>query len=154
MKLPPDSRELVALFITRGVRFLIIGGWAVVWHGHPRTTGDLDLWVDPSAENAAKVAAAIQEFLPGAVNWSAQDFTISGNCFQLGRIPQRIDILTFADGLDFAQAWSRCATTELDGLTVHFLSREDLLTNKRAVGRLRDLDDLERLEKRPPDEAG
>jgi hypothetical protein len=149
-KLPPDSREFLALLNSHGVNYLIIGGWAVVWHGHVRTTGDLDILIERTPDNARRVAAAIEAFMPGVFGWKTADFMEDRKWFQMGVVPQRIDVLTAADGIEFSQAWPRRQEGDLDGVRVCFLGREDLLDSKRAADRDRDRDDLKTLERRPP----
>src|SRR5580693_773571 len=106
-KLPPDSRAFLESLNSHGVRYLIVGGWAVVWHGHPRTTGDLDVLIERSPENARRLAAAIEAFMPGVFGWTEADFREDRKWFQMGIIPQRIDVFTAADGVEFAGAWER-----------------------------------------------
>jgi hypothetical protein len=111
---------------------------------------DLDVLIERSPENAARVAAAVERFLPGVFGWTAADFLEDRRWFQMGVIPQRIDILTAADGIDFPAAWQRRIEGEFDGLRVYFLGREDLLSSKRAADRDRDRDDVKILERRAP----
>ena len=153
-KLPPDSRAFLESLNSHGARYLVLGGWAVVWHGNPRTTGDLDIIVDRSPDNAQRVAAAIESFMPGIFGWTAEDFMEDRKWFQMGVIPQRIDILTAADGVDFAEAWKNREEGLLDGVRVSFIGREDLLKSKRAADRDRDRDDVKMLERRRPRPSG
>ena len=146
MKLPKDSREFIALLNAHSVKYVIVGGYAVAWHGYPRFTGDVDLFVECSPANAAALARVVAEFGLGSLGLKAADFSELGVVIQLGRPPQRIDILTFADGVTFADAWDSRATAVWDGLPVNVLSRELLLANKRASGRAQDIADLGKLE--------
>ena len=145
MKLDKDFNEFVALFVTNNVRFLVVGGYALAAHGYPRATGDLDAWVWVNPENAAKIVECLQEFGFGSLEISVEDFTSTNNVVQLGFPPYRIDIITSIDGVEFDAAWENRFMVDLDGLDVPFISRDDLLINKRAVGRPQDIADVKRL---------
>ena len=123
MKLPKDSREFIALLNEAKVKYLVIGGYSVAWHGHPRFTGDVDFFVERSPENAKALIHVLDQFGMGALELTEADFMQPDVNIQLGRPPQRIDILTYADGVDFAKAWE----------------------NKRTTGRPQDLADVEKL---------
>ena len=116
-------------------------------HGLPRATGDMDLWVRPSPENAERVWRALAEFGAPLDQLSQGDLTEPDVEFQLGVVPSRIDILTSVTGVDFEDAWARREVIDLDGVQVGVIAREDLIRNKKAVGRLRDLADIEELER-------
>ena len=116
-------------------------------HGLPRATGDMDLWVRPSPENAERVWRALAEFGAPLDQLSPEDLTEPEVVFQLGVVPSRIDILTSVTGVDFEDAWPRREVIDLDGVQVGVIAREDLIRNKKAVGRLRDLADIEELER-------
>ena len=146
MKLTKDLREFIALLNATKVKFLIVGGHAVAFHGRPRFTGDFDFFLERSPENAARVVEAVSEFGFAGMGLKAADFLEKGVVVQLGRPPNRIDLLTSIDGVEFADAWPRRAAGELDGIPVSFISKEDLLANKRAVGRAQDLADAAELE--------
>ena len=105
MKLPPDSRDFLELLNSHDVKYVVVGGWAVAWHGHPRYTGDIDFFVECSPVNAERLLAVLEAFNPGAFGFSVADLQEPGMCFQLGVEPQRIDLLTFAEGIDFDSAW-------------------------------------------------
>jgi hypothetical protein len=145
MKLPKDSREFIALLNEAKVKYLVIGGYAVAWHGHPRFTGDVDFFVERSPENAKALAAVMEQFGMGSLDLSEADFTEPNINIQLGRPPQRIDILTFADGVDFAEAWESKVVADWDGLSVNLISLKHLLENKRTTGRPQDLADIDKL---------
>ena len=145
MELDKDFNEFVELFIAHDVRFLIIGGYALAAHGFPRYTGDLDAWVWATEENAHRILRALEAFGFGGVGVTIADFTSEDSVVQLGFPPYRIDILTKADGLDFESAWSRRVTISVNGAEVPFISREDFIANKTAVGRPQDLVDVEKL---------
>ena len=146
MKLQKDLREFIELLISSGVDFIIIGGHAVAFHGHPRFTGDIDFLVRSTPDNAERIIAALKAFGFGEVGLSSQDFTRPGSVVQLGRPPNRIDLLTSISGVDFEEAWEGKIAGELDGLTVFFLGLDALLKNKQASGRDKDLADLKKLQ--------
>jgi len=149
MELNRDFQEFLQSFVTRDVRFLIVGGYALAAHGHPRYTKDLDVWVWADPSNSPRIIDALMDFGFGDLGLVASDFEQPGVVVQLGREPQRIDILTFATGLEFPEAYDRRMLVEVGGIEVPFVSLDDLRANKRAAGRLRDLADLEDL---PPAE--
>lgn len=142
-----DFRDLLSEFSTHGVEFLVIGAHALAAHGHVRATKDLDVWVRPSRENAARVLEALRAFGAPLSDVSLGDFEKPGITFQIGVDPVRIDVITEVNGVTFDDAWRRRLAVTIDGLAVPVLSREDLIANKRATGRLQDLADIEALEK-------
>lgn len=152
MELSPDFQEFVRSFVEHDVQFLIVGGYALAAHGHPRYTKDLDVWVWPDPSNAERVVGALAAFGFGELGLTASDFRDPDVVVQLGREPQRIDILTFADGLHFEEAFARRVVVDLGGVAVPVISVDDLRTNKLATGRLRDLADAAELlpEASPP----
>ena len=145
MDLSRDFFEFIVCFAARDVKFLIVGGYAMAAHGHPRYTKDLDVWVWIDPQNASNVVAALDDFGFGDLGLSEKDFADADMVVQLGREPQRIDILTSAARLEFPTSYARRETVRINGLDVPFLSIADLRTNKKATGRLRDLADLEDL---------
>ena len=145
MELDKDFSEFVALFIDHDVQFLIVGGYALAAHGLPRATGDLDAWVRASEGNAVKVFEALKAFGFGDVGVSVADFDREDSVVQLGFPPYRIDILTSVDGVEFEEAWNRRILVEVDNLSVPFISRDDLIANKKAAGRPQDIADVQRL---------
>jgi len=144
-----DFLELLKALAGRGAEFVIVGGYALAFHGHPRYTGDLDIWIRPSPENAERVLQALSDFGFGSLGLSAADL-LSGKVVQLGRAPVRVDFLTELDGVSAAELWTGRASGTYGGLPVFFISRESLLRNKKAVGRPQDLLDVETLQKLPP----
>lgn len=146
MKLQKDLREFIELLISRGVDFIIIGGHAVAFHGHPRFTGDIDFLVRSTPENAERIMATLKAFGFGEVDLSSQDFIRPGSVVQLGRPPNRIDLLTSISGVDFEEAWEGRIAGYLDGLAVFFLGLDALLKNKQASGRDKDLADVKKLQ--------
>ena len=145
MQLDRDFKEFVSLLNARSVRYLVVGGYAVAAHGLPRYTGDFDAWIWLSEENAQKVLGVLEEFGFGGFDITEEDFTREDSVVQLGYPPHRIDLLTSISGVTFEDAWSRRLNVEIEGEVVGFIGREDLITNKRAVGRPQDLADVARL---------
>jgi predicted nucleotidyltransferase len=146
VKLDKDLRELLELFRAKGADFLVVGGHAVAFHGHPRLTEDLDLFVRPDAANGARIVEALQEFGFGSLDITPADFQADDRVIQLGRAPNRVDLLTRLYGVEFAAAWERRVAANLDGVSIWMISREDLIANKRATGRTQDKADAEFLE--------
>ena len=147
MKLQSDLREFIELLNSHGVEYLVVGGHAVAYHGYPRYTGDIDLWVRPSESNAECLMAALSQFGFGDVGLSKDVFSRPGQVVQLGRPPNRIDLLTQITAVGFAEAWDRSIETKMDDVIVRIIGREDLLQNKRATDRSKDQADVGELEK-------
>lgn len=145
MDLNRDFSEFIACFAAHDVRFLIVGGYAVAAHGHPRYTKDLDVWVRVDAENAQRIMGALEDFGFGGLGLAVDDFLEEEVVVQLGREPQRIDLLTFVSGVEFDEAFANRMLVEFGELQVPVIGRADLRRNKLATGRLRDLADLEDL---------
>jgi hypothetical protein len=143
--LSDDLLELIDLFQSNGVDFLIVGAHALALYAFPRRTEDLDLWVRRSAENAARVRAALDEFGFRIGDEGERQLTLEQNMLQLGHPPNRVDILTFLDGCDFDVAWERKQGATLQERELPFISLEDYVATKKACGRAKDLDDLNRL---------
>ena len=148
--LDKDLRELLALFNTTGVEFLVVGGHAVAFHGRPRLTDDLDLFVRPDLTNGERIVQALQQFGFGSRELTPADFLADDRVIQLGRAPNRVDLLTRLYGVDFSDAWSRRVAARLDDAQVWIISREDLIKNTRETGRMQDLADVEFLERLGP----
>ena len=142
MNLNQDFQEFVELFVAHEVEFLIVGGYALAAHGHPRYTKNLDVWVWLGPENAQRILAAIEEFGFGDLGLTAADFQEPDVMVQLGREPQRIDILMYASGLQFSAAYKNRVLVKIGNVDVPFISVDDLRTNKMATGRPRDLADV------------
>ncbi len=142
MPLAKDLREFIQLLNSHGVEFLVVGAYALAFHGHPRYTGDIDLLVRSSAGNAARIEHVLADFGFGSLGLSAADFLVPDRIVQLGLPPNRIDLLTSIGGVGFDEAWNGCIPAELDGLPVRFLGRDALIRSKRAAGRPKDLADL------------
>lgn len=146
MKLHSDLRELFALLASREVEFVIVGGHAVAFHGFPRFTGDVDLFVRPSPENAARILTALEEFGFGDTGLTIADLTEPDTVVQLGRAPNRVDLLTSLTGVSFEEAWAAREPGMLDDLPVWFISKELLVRNKRSLRRPMDLADVSKLQ--------
>jgi hypothetical protein len=140
-----DFVDLLRSFAAAEVRFLIVGAYALAHHGRPRATGHLDVWVDPTRENAPRVMRALAAFGAPLQDVTTRDFERAGIVFQIGVPPGRIDILTDLTGLTFADAWPGREPGRFGELTVDFLGRDAFLQNKRATGRAKDLGDIEGL---------
>ena len=147
MKLHRDLREFVDLLNSQGVEYVIVGGHAVAFHGHPRFTGDIDFLLAATPENAARVVRCLALFGFGDLGITDADLLAPGQVVQLGRPPNRIDLLTSISGVDFAEAWGTRVASTLDGLPVAYLGRAALLANKRAAGRAKDAADIEAIER-------
>jgi hypothetical protein len=146
-----DFREMLCAFDAEGVEYLLIGAFAVLVHGHSRATGDMDLLVRPSPENARRVMAALRRFGAPVFQVKEEDFAVPGTVFQIGVPPLRIDILTSIVAVDFDEAFRRRFIGRVEDLAIPVLGREDLIRNKRAAGRPKDRLDADWLERnRPP----
>ena len=145
-----NFRDMLSALCAAGAEFLVVGAHALAVHGRPRATGDLDIWVHATPENARRVFAALAEFGAPLAGVAADDLAQSDVVYQIGLPPARIDILTSLTGLEFEQARTRRVEVALAGLTVPLLGREDLIANKRATGRPQDLADVAALERLQP----
>ncbi len=141
----PDFVDLLRAFAAADVRYLVVGAYAVSLHSRPRGTGDLDLWIEPTRDNATRVLAALKEFGAPTANLTAADLTASDSVVQIGVAPRRIDLLTTLTGVAFAEAWPDRVEGSIGGVACPVIGREALVRNKRALGRPRDLADLEML---------
>lgn len=141
MNFDQDFQEFVELFVAHEVQFLIVGGYALAAHGHPRYTKDLDVWVWIDNENAQRIVAALEAFGFGELGLTAKDFEEPDVMVQLGHEPHRIDIMTYASGLQFAEAYKNRVYVMMGNVQVPFISVDDLRTNKLATGRPRDIAD-------------
>ena len=145
-----DFTDLLAALLADGVRFLVVGAHAMAVHGVPRATGDLDVWVAADAQNAERTWAALRRFgAPlAALGFSREDFTRADQVIQIGLPPRRIDILTSISGVEFERAWPNRVEQQVGSLAIPFIARADLVRNKRATGRPKDLADLAALGER------
>ena len=145
MPLHKDLREFIASLNSHHVDYLIVGAFALAFHGLPRYTGDIDILVRATPENAAHVAQVLKEFSFASLGLSAADFVQPEQVIQLGYPPNRIDLLTSITGVQFEDAWARRASGEVNGIPVYFIGRDSLIQNKKATGRTQDKADLEAL---------
>jgi predicted nucleotidyltransferase len=143
-----DYKDMLQCLSAEGVRFLVVGAYALAVHGYPRATKDIDFFVWATPENAENLMRALVRFGAPVKDLSAADFAAEGTVFQIGSGPQRIDILTRISGVSFEQAYANRLTVSMEGIEVPVISLKDLIANKRASGRTQDLADIERLESR------
>ena len=133
-----DYKEMLQILLNNEVKFLVVGAYAMAVHGYPRATGDLDLWVFTSRENAEKVYKALTEFGAPLEQIDKGSFSEKGIIFQIGVTPCRIDIITQIDGVEFEQAYPKRKEIEIDGIKIPVISKEDLIHNKETTGREKD----------------
>lgn len=145
MELDRDFSEFIGCCIARDVRFLIVGGYALAAHGHPRFTKDLDVWVWLDVENAGRLIRALEGVGFGSLGLTEADFAEPDVIVQLGHAPKRIDLLTSIDGVSFGDCWPDHVDIDIAGVPVPFIDVDHLVVNKRASGRLQDLADVEAL---------
>ena len=140
----PEFKELLNTFNEHGVKYLVVGGFAVMLYSEPRYTKDLDIWVEVSAENASRVFAALRDFGAPLEGITERDFTEEG-FYQMGRPPGRIVVMMTLDGVDFDTAWENRTSDKFRGVPVNFIGKEDLIHNKELAGRHQDLADIEKI---------
>jgi len=145
MALQKDWKEFLELLNAHGVEYVLVGAFAFAYHAHPRFTGDLDVLVRSSGDNAARVLRVIHEFGFRSLPFAPEDFLTPGRVVQLGHSPIRIDVMNSVDGVSFDEVWAGRVTTQLDGVPVALIGRDELIRNKRAAGREKDLADLREL---------
>ncbi|HEX8721443.1 MAG TPA: nucleotidyltransferase [Pyrinomonadaceae bacterium] len=151
--LNPDFRDMLSCLNDEGVDFIVVGAYALAAHGLVRATGDIDVWLGNSPDNARKVLRALAKFGAPTSGISEEDFTTPATVLQLGVEPHRIDLLTGIDGVDFDGAARGKVKVDVDGIEVFVLSKEDLLKNKLAAGRDKDRSDIAWLQKSLRDES-
>lgn len=144
MKIHPDFRDFIHALNNNHVEYVLVGSFALAYHGHPRATGDMDVWIRPTKQNASAVLKAVLDFGFEKVNVTEEDF-LSGKIIQLGFPPVRIDIITILDGLQNDEIWGERQKGKFGDLDVAYIGREAFVKNKRAIGRHKDLADLELL---------
>jgi hypothetical protein len=147
--LAKDFRDLLRAFVDHDVRFLVVGAYALAVHGRPRATGDLDVWIEATPDNAARAYSALGAFGAPLHELTPADLATPGVVFQIGVEPLRIDVLTEITGVRFPDAWPRRRSATFGDVPVAVIGREDFLVNKRATGRLRDRADADRLARGP-----
>jgi len=145
MEIRNDFKELLELFNKHKVEYLIVGGYALAFHGAPRFTQDIELFVRPTGENAERVLLALNEFGFGSINLSKEDFTTPGMIVQFGVAPVRIDVVTSVSGVSWEKADAGKVAGFYADTPVFFIGREDFITNKRTTGRAKDTADIEAL---------
>ncbi|MBM4144315.1 MAG: hypothetical protein FJ225_12095 [Lentisphaerae bacterium] len=141
-----DYRDMLQALVDEKVKFLLVGAYALAAHGYPRATMDIDIWVMPAPDNADAVLRALRRFGAPLRNATRADFEKEGTVFQIGVAPRRIDIITAASGLQFEDTFRNSAAVDIEGIEIHIPAAADLIRNKRASGRTKDLADAEALE--------
>lgn len=145
MQLSRDFKEFIESLNANRVRYLVVGGYAMAAHGHPRYTKDLDVWIEVASDNADRIVQALTDFGFGQLALKATDFLDEGAVIQLGYPPHRIDLLTAATGVRFSDCYARKIRLPIEGIEADFIDIEGLLENKKATGRMQDLADVEAL---------
>ena len=145
MEAQPDFKELLALFNEQKIEYVIVGAYALAYHGAPRFTGDIDIYVRPTEDNATRILAALTSFGFGSLGLREEDFQKPEQVIQLGVPPVRIDLITSITGVTWEQANSGKAAGKYGDVDVHYLGRNQYVQNKRATGRKKDVADLEAL---------
>lgn len=140
-----DFKEFIQSLNDNHVRYLIVGGYAVAFHGHPRYTKDIDVWIEMTQENSGNVIKALEQFGFGSLGLKEDDFLLPDQIIQLGYPPSRIDLITTLSGVDFASCYASRVQIDIDEIQVNFIDLENLRKNKQASGRHQDLADLESL---------
>ena len=146
-QLHPEWKDFLELLGSEKVDFVIVGGLAVAFHGRPRFTGDIDVFVRADKSNAERIMKVVERFGFGSVGLKSDDFAAEGFTIQFGREPRRIDILTSITGVAFEAAYASKEIGTIDGLKVPFISRELLIKNKKETARHKDLGDVDTLER-------
>ena len=144
-----DFSDLLNLFTANNVKYLVIGGYAVIQYAEPRYTKNLDIWISVDQGNAVAVYKALKEFGAPLAEMTEADFSKEGYFYQMGRAPMRVDILMGIPGVEFEKAWQQRVEIDFDGLPVKFISREGLIAAKKASGRPQDLIDADLLSQKP-----
>jgi len=145
--LPKDFKELLQLLNSKKIEYLVVGGYAVALYGYPRATGDIDIWIATSKDNAHKTVEALKEFGFNTPQLKEELFLEKEKNIRMGNPPLRIELLTSIDGVEFTECYRNKKTVAIDDIDINFISLEDLKKNKKAGGRYQDLADLENLEK-------
>jgi len=145
IRLPPDFRDFLKLLNSQRVEYLLVGGYAVGYYGYPRATGDMDIWVNSAAENAAKIVTVLKQFGFSEGPLSTELFLKPDQVIRMGLPPLRIELLTSVSGVTFPECYGQRTVDVLDDVEVHFIGLAHLKINKKAAGRLKDLSDLQEL---------
>jgi predicted nucleotidyltransferase len=149
MDVPNDFRELLECFNDHGIEYVVIGAYALAFHGAVRATGDIDLLVKPSLENAERLLAALADFGFPSLGLEPEELEVPDQVVQLGVPPVRVDIMTSISGVSWEDAWANRESGHIDQVPVYFIGREDYAANKRASGRPKDITDLNALGEEP-----
>jgi len=147
MTLDKDFEDFVFLLNTYKVDYMVVGGYALAFHGKPRHTGDLDIWIDVSEDNARKMILVLSDFGMASLGMNERDFLIKGSITQIGYPPLRIDILNEIDGISFNEAYPNKLLIDVEGLPVNYIGLDDLIKNKQVSGRKKDISDIQQLGK-------
>jgi hypothetical protein len=145
LRVPPDFKEFLKLLSAHQVEYLLVGGYAVAFHGYARTTADMDIWIARHPGNAERLVAALTEFGFSLPDLTPELFLQEGRLIRMGNPPVRIEIATTVSGVEFAPCYDARVEGNLDGVNANVINLQDLKTNKKAAGRFKDLDDLENL---------
>jgi hypothetical protein len=145
LEIQPDFKELLALLNQNKVEYIVVEAFAMAFHGTPRFSGDIDIYVNPTPENAHRVGKTLQDFGFGSLGLKETDFDRPGQIIQLGQPPVRIDLITSISGVTWEEANAGKASGQYGDIPVHYLGRKQFIANKRASGRKKDLSDLEAL---------
>jgi hypothetical protein len=145
MEAQKDFRDLFELLSAHKVEYIVVGAYALAFHGVPRYTGDMDIFVRPDSENARRILAALNDFGFGSVGLTTADFEVEGKVVQLGIVPVRIDLVTSITGISWEEAFSERVEGIYGDVPVYYIGRRQFIRNKRALGRKKDLADLEAL---------
>jgi hypothetical protein len=143
MEIQPDFKELFEFLNAQDVEYLVVGGYALAFHGAPRYTGDLDVYVKPDEKNADRILRALEEFGFDSLGLTVEDFKVADRVVQLGVPPVRVDLITSISGVSWEEAASGSVETRYGNVPVRILGREEFIRNKKAVGRARDMADIE-----------
>lgn len=145
IELHPDFKDFLRFLNSHNVKYLIVGGYAVGYHGYPRATGDMDIWIESSESNSKKMISAFRDFGVSNEEISEDLFIEDNKIIRMGVPPVRIEIITSASGVAFDECYSNREVIDIDGIPVNFISLRDLKNNKRAAGRHKDLEDIDHL---------
>jgi len=145
MEVQQDFKELLELFNAHNVQYMIVGGYALAFHGAPRYTGDIDLFVESNSKNAQQILNALDKFGFGSAGIKQEDLEKPNNVVQLGYPPIRIDIITSISGLSWEEAYKKRIKGKYGNISVYYIGKEHYILNKRASGRKKDLADIEAL---------
>ncbi len=145
IELHPDFKEFLRLLNSHNVRYLLVGGYAVGYHGYPRATGDMDIWIEMSESNSKKITSVFRDFGMHDEAISESLFLEKNKVIRMGVPPVRLEVITSASGVDFNECYSTREVIEIDGILINFISLQDLKKNKRSAGRHKDLEDIDHL---------